>query len=100
MVEALKENNKVVFMAIQTVFEGAHANTYEKLLETQKQYDLQILFGHDVGNESTNNSSSVMYSYRSGGTPWFILIDQNDRVVFNDFHLNTEKAIELLLKVN
>ncbi|MFT6809669.1 MAG: hypothetical protein ACJA01_002907 [Saprospiraceae bacterium] len=41
-----------------------------------------------------------MYSYRSGGTPWFILIDQNDRVVFNDFHLNTEKAIELLLKVN
>ena len=100
MVEALKGNEKLAFMAIQTVFEGAEANTYEKMLETQIQYDLQIPFGHDVGDESTNNSSSVMYGYRSGGTPWFILIDQNDKVVFNDFHLNAENAIEFLLKIN
>ena len=96
MVEALKDNNKVAFFAVQTVFEGAHANTYERMLEIQKQYDLHIPFGHDVDNESTRNRSSIMYHYRTGGTPWFILIDQNNKVVFNDYHLNTEKTIEYL----
>ncbi len=50
MCEALKDNDKVVFFALQTVFEGVHTNTKEKLLETQKKYDLEIPFGHDVGN--------------------------------------------------
>ena len=66
------------------------------MLEVQKKYALHIPFGHDVGNESTMNRSSIMYNYRTGGTPWFIFIDQNVVVVFNDFHLNTEKAIEFL----
>jgi len=67
----------------------------DKLIETQKKYDLKIPFGHDVGNENTGSRSSTMYHYRTGGTPWFIFIDQNDIVVFNDF-LNEEKAIEYL----
>lgn len=96
MVTALEDNEKVVFFAIQTVFEGFKANTKDKLIETQKKYDLQIPFGHDVGNEKTGSRSSTMYHYRTGGTPWFIFIDQNDTVVFNDFHLNEEKAIEYL----
>lgn len=96
MVEALKANDKVVFFAVQTVFEGFQTNTKEKALETQKKYDLPIPFGHDIGNEQTGSRSSIMYHYRTGGTPWFILIDQNNRVVFNDFHLNIEKAIEYL----
>ena len=96
MVEALKDNEKVEFMAIQTVFEGRDANTKESMLEVQEKYDLHIPFGHDVGNEKTRNISSVMYHYRTGGTPWFIFIDQKGTVVFNDFHLNTEKAIEYL----
>ena len=41
MTEALKNNDNVVFLAIQTVFEGHHANTYEKLIETQKKYELK-----------------------------------------------------------
>ncbi len=96
MVEALEDNDKVAFLAVQTVFEGAHVNTKEKMLEVQKQYDLHIPFGHDVGNEDSANVSSIMYNYRTGGTPWFIFIDQDDTVVFNGFHLNTDKAIEYL----
>jgi len=96
MVEALKDNDKVAFFAIQTVFEGFQANTKEKVLETQKKYKLQIPFGHDIGNEKTGSRSSIMYHYKTGGTPWFIFIDQKDTVVFNDFHLNVEKAIEYL----
>ena len=100
MVEELKDNDKVAFFAVQTVFEGSNANTYERMLEIQKEYDLEIPFGHDVGDENTRNVSSIMYHYRTGGTPWFIFIDQNNKVVFNDYHLNTEKAIEYLKTIN
>ncbi|MGB5698231.1 peroxiredoxin family protein [Muriicola sp.] len=96
MVATLKESEAVKFFAIQTVFEGKSQNTFEKLIETQKQYQLEIPFGQDEGDEKTNNISSTMYHYRTGGTPWFIFIDQKGTVVFNDFHLNTEEAIKFL----
>lgn len=99
MTEALKDNDKIAFLAVQTVFEGAHANTFKRVKEIQKQYDLNIPFGHDEGDENTQNISSIMYNYRTGGTPWFIFIDQKGTVVFNDFHLNTEKAIEYLKEI-
>jgi len=96
MVEALKDNDQVEFLAIQTVFEGKSANTLKRVKEIQKEYDLKIPFGHDVGNENTRNISSTMFNYRTGGTPWFILIDQQGTVIFNDYHLNTENTIEYL----
>mgnify|MGYP000359675811 FL=1 len=95
MVHALVGNDKVAFLAIQTVFEGHHANTYEKMVETQKQYDLKIPFGHDAGDDG-KSKSNIMANYQTGGTPWFILIDQNDNIVFADFHLNADAAIEVL----
>lgn len=99
MTEALKGNDQVVFLAVQTVFEGHHANTYEKIVETQKQYGLKIPFGHDAGDDG-KSQSNIMTNYRTGGTPWFIFIDQNDNVVFGDFHLNVEKGIEFLESVD
>ena len=96
MTKALEGNDEVVFLAIQTVFEGKSSNTFERMKEIQKEYNLKIPFGHDVGSDSTRNISSVMHNYKTGGTPWFIFIDQKGRVVFNDFHLNTDKAIEYL----
>ena len=98
MVDALNGNDQVKFVAIQTVFEGAHSNTKDKIIETQSKYDLEIPFGHDLGNAESGNRSFTMNSYRTGGTPWFIFIDQNDTVVFNDYHLNVEEAIEYLRK--
>lgn len=95
MVAALKGNEKVAFLAIQTVFEGYEANTYEKMVETQKQYGLKIPFGHDAGDDD-KSTSNIMKNYRTGGTPWFILIDMNDTIVFADFHLNENAAIEFL----
>ncbi len=81
------------------MFEGAEANTLERVKEIQKQYNLEIPFGHDIGNVSTNNISSMMHNYRTGGTPWFILIEDTGRVVFNDYHLNVDKAIKFLKEV-
>jgi len=96
MVSAVAGKENVAFLAIQTVFEGAHENTFERMVAIQKEYNLTIPFGHDEGNTSTRNISSTMYNYRTGGTPWFILIDKDNKVIFNDFHLNEEKAIEYL----
>lgn len=96
MTKALKNNDSVAFLAIQTVFEGHHENTFDKIMEIQEKYDLEIPFGHDPGDEGSHNRSKVMRHYKTGGTPWFIFIDQKNNVVFNDFHLNVEKAIEFL----
>ncbi len=95
MVDALKNNENVAFIAIQTVFEGHHENTFEKVVETQKQYGLNIPFGHDAGDDG-QSISNVMKRYQTGGTPWFLFIDKKDNVVFSDFHLNPDAAIELL----
>lgn len=96
MTQAFANNERIVFLAIQTVFEGREANTYEKMTEIQQRYHLAIPFGHDIGNVNTNNVASTMYHYRTGGTPWYILIDQQQDVVFNDFHLNPDGAIAYL----
>jgi thiol-disulfide isomerase/thioredoxin len=95
MTKALKRNDKVVFLAVQTVFEGHATNTYDKMVETKAKYGLNIPFGHDVGDDD-RSTANIMKNYRTGGTPWFIFIDEKNIVVFNDFHLNTEKAIEYL----
>lgn len=92
LVDAFQGNDKIVFLAVQTVFEGSHANTYDKILETQKKYGLKIPFGHDPGKRR----SSIMEDYRTGGTPWFIFIDQENNVVFADFHINVDGTIKYL----
>lgn len=98
MVDILKENDNIVFLAIQTVFEGFDENTYEKILETQKKYELKIPFGHDAGDDDRSHSN-VMSGYRTGGTPWFIFIDKHDNIVFSDFHLNPDAAIDFLKNI-
>ncbi len=98
MVNALKGNDKIVFIAIQTVFEGHDENTYEKMVETQKKYDLKIPFGHDAGNDGKSRSK-IMDNYQTGGTPWFILIDKHNNIVFADFHLNVDATIDILKSI-
>ena len=99
MVDALKGNDSVVFLAVQTVFEGYDSNTYEKMVETQKKYELRIPFGHDAGDDGRSRSN-IMMNYQTGGTPWFLFIDKHDNIVFSDFHLNPEAAIEFLKTIN
>ncbi|WP_235835821.1 peroxiredoxin family protein [Cognatitamlana onchidii] len=95
MVDVLKENENVVFLAVQTVFEGHDSNTYDRMVKTQKQYDLKIPFGHDPGSHG-RSGSNIMFNYKTGGTPWFLFIDKDDNVVFSDFHLIPRAAIKLL----
>ncbi len=76
---------------IQTVFEGAETNTPERLRETQQRYGFELPFGHDEGE---NGLPTVMQDYRTGGTPWFILIDPTGRIVHSDFQIDVERVVE------
>ena len=96
MSDALADNPDVVFAGIQTVFEGHYTNTVAKVRKIQLQYDLQIPMGHDPGLEQGH--PRTMSDYRTGGTPWMILIDPERRVIYNDYGIDADKAIEFLAK--
>ena len=94
LVDSFRGDSRVSFLAIQTVFEGQHENTWEAMLKTQKEYGLGIPFGHDAAEES--EFPRTMVDFGTGGTPWFLLIDQQDRLLFGNFHLDADKAITFI----
>ena len=77
----------VGFAAIQTVFEGFEVNTFERIRDNQQRYGLRIPFGH-VGPEGGKSVPALMEDYRTGGTPWFVVIAPDGRVVFDGFQLH------------
>lgn len=88
---AFAKEPRVVTVAIQTVFEGLWANTAGKVRSTQLRYQLPIIFGHDPA--SNKSGRGTMQLYRSGGTPWHVIINPQGVVVFNGFQINTKAAI-------
>ncbi len=91
------DNPKVAIAGIQTVFEGFSSNTQDAVRELQQRYDLPIVMGHDPGDpDAAHSSSDTMIKYRTGGTPWLILIDPDGVVAFNDFRVDTGKLIEFM----
>jgi thiol-disulfide isomerase/thioredoxin len=92
--DAFADNPKIAFAGIQTVFEGHYTNTVDKVREIQLRYDLRMPMGHDPGLDE--RQPRTMRDYRTGGTPWMILIDPRRQVVFNDFGIDVDKAIAFL----
>lgn len=90
------DNPDVSIAAIQTVFEGFDTNTQDAVRELQLEYKLPIMMGHDAGDPEGLSTPDTMLKYRTGGTPWIILIDPNGMVAFNDFRVNTRKLIRFL----
>ena len=88
-----KDNDVVVFVAVQTTFEGFFTNTFEGAQKIAERYSLKI----PVGQSGSNGQlSQLMVSYRTGGTPWSIVIDKKGIVQFNDFHIYGADAIRLI----
>lgn len=84
-----KDDPNVAFVVIQSTFEGHRINTAEKLAPTARKYDLSIPFGQSAGK----GTPPIMRKYRSGGTPWVVLIDKAGQVQFNGFGVEPEKAV-------
>lgn len=80
-------------LAIQTAFEGfsKNANAYVRVL--QLRYQLPIMMVHDAGDPGTNPYPRTMRDYRTGGTPWLVIIDPEGRLACNHFHINPDKFI-------
>ena len=96
LVEVFKDKDEIKFIAVQTVFEGYKSNTKEKLRENQLKYSLKIPMAHDAGNTDTDEIPETMNKYRSGGTPWTVIIDSSGKVVYNDFHIKDAQAVSLI----
>ena len=94
--DAFEGNPRIAVAGIQTTFEGFATNTIDKVRDVQLQYDLRIPMGHDAGDPNGDYRPSTMRNYRTGGTPWMVLIDPKGYVVFNDFSIDSDKFIEVI----
>ncbi len=94
--ELLADEPRVALIGIQTVFEGFEVNTAESLPAIQMEYGLPIKMGHDPGDPNGNPYSLTMQRYRTGGTPWAVVINPQGVVVFNDYFVNVEGFVSLV----
>lgn len=88
-----QNDEAIKFATIQTTFEGHRINTADKLAPTAKKFELNIPFGQSAGK---NGTPEIMQKYRSGGTPWVVIIDKQGVVRYNDFHISVEDATKLI----
>lgn len=81
--------------AVQTVFEDAEVNTFDRLRENQQRYGLRVPFGHTVADPTASDAvPEIMRAYRSGGTPWFVVIAPDGCVVCDGFLLAADGVIQ------
>lgn len=96
LAEELRDKG-VGLAAIQTVFEGSEINTFDRLRESQRRYGLRVPFGHAVADLASGDAApAIMEAYRSGGTPWFVVIAPDGRVVHDGFLLAADGIIQAL----
>ncbi len=84
----------MVFLAVQTVFEGFGSNTAAKAKAACDDHDLPIPVGQDAGPSGAG--SVTMRRYRSGGTPWTVIIDRGGVVRSNGFRAPADASIRLI----
>jgi len=94
--DAFIDEDKVVTLGIQTVFEGHHTNTADKVREMQLRYDLPIIMGHDPGEKTATGYPNTMISYLTGGTPWQVIIAPDGQVVFDGFRVDANQVISTI----
>ena len=86
----MKGDGDFAMVVVQTVFEGKDINTFDKLLPTAQKYKLVCPFGQ---SERVRDGTSIMERYRTGGTPWFVLIDKNGVVRANGYNMEVDKGV-------
>ena len=93
MIDRYKDADDVAFVAVQTVFEGFSTNTADRAWETARGYKLTVPVGH---SGTDNRRSVLMQRYRTGGTPWVVIIDKQGVVRFNDFRITPDRAQKII----
>ncbi len=93
MTQHYADDPDVVFIAVQTTFEGYGINTFERAKATMARYKLSIPTGQSGAEDA---SSPLMRAYRTGGTPWTIIIDKSGVVRYNDYFVTPKQAIAVI----
>ncbi|MCH8872603.1 TlpA family protein disulfide reductase [candidate division KSB1 bacterium] len=93
VIKQYKNDKDVAIVAVQTTFEGFSSNGIEQAKEVAKKYQLNIPIGQ---SGTRGHRSKLMASYRTGGTPWTIIIDKQGVVRYNDFHIYPNDAAKLI----
>lgn len=93
LVEHYRGESRIQFIAVQTVFEGLTENTASKLEPTAEKFELDIPFGHSVKLRGIPNVNTM---YRTGGTPWWVVVNKDGIIEFNGHFIDYDKAVENL----
>jgi hypothetical protein len=73
----------VVFLHLQTVWEGTHTNTPKRGPKEVAKYKIKAPNGFDAHVDG-GRTSLFMQRYGTGGTPWTIVIDKRGEVRINE----------------
>jgi hypothetical protein len=74
----------VVFIYVQTVFEGSFTNTFDNGLVDLDEYDLNGYYGFDPDGEQ-GQLPATMQMFSTKGTPYTVIIDKAGEVVESGF---------------
>ncbi len=58
--------------------------------------DPALQMAHAAGNPDTHEIPEIMKQYRSGGTPWTVIIDPEGGVVYNHFHIEPHQVVAFI----
>ena len=67
-----------------------------RIVVVELKHRLKIPMAHDPGDPHGDPILAIMRNYRSGGTPWTVIIDPAGMVVYNDFHIQVAQALSLI----
>jgi hypothetical protein len=87
----------VVFLHLQTVFEGGHRNTPTRGPIEARKFDIEAPVGHDARVDGAR-LSLFMTLYGTGGTPWTTVIDRRGVVRSNGFSPGNAGSMKKLVK--
>jgi len=76
------DDEEVVFLYVQTVFEGEFANTWDTGLADLDEYGLNGTYGFDPGGD---DRPATMDMFSTGGTPYTVVINRKGKTKISDF---------------
>jgi len=84
------EQPDVVFLYVQTVFEGASLNTYAAGLGDLDRHEVRGSYGFDPGGD---RRPVTMGMFRTRGTPWSIVLGPAGKVLSSGYTRDTERLV-------
>lgn len=87
--DEFSDDPQVFMMAIQTPFRNFDDNTHGAAIQLFNKLNLKGPLGHDGSAQRRTVTYDV---YKAYGTPWFIVLDKNGIVHFNDSTLPIKEA--------